>query len=353
MILFSIGLPSAFAEWCDAVILAAAGRRAGGADFAAVNTLEELALAALRMQTALLAVGSRQPDSRLCKALTENGRRFVLALPKPRTAVADMIAVHGYDLPGAVRAVASSSGTIRRLAGHPGGLVLWAADEGGTQPEMARAMCVHLNIAVSDKSIRQIVADLASGSVAQAEQDRELWWSGLSEGDRNLVSDALDGFTNTSNDHSGSFSWGPQLFYLGDAPTDSPVGPIDMTGRARCLMYGPFIIVPPGYWNVHVALACSKEAGGAGLIVEAFAGAPLAQVTVHAPAGGGIFDANLAFVIQDGDASADQPFQVRIFNERAIFDGRLGLGKVTLTLQTRAKAEVGQELAVSLGLEAS
>ena len=45
-------------------------------------------------------------------------------------------------------------------------------------------------------------------------------------------------------------------------------------------------------------------------------------------------------MIEDGgDAAQEQALQIRIWNERAAFDGRLALGYVTLTARTPIRTE--------------
>ncbi len=278
-------------------------------------------------------------------ALVQNHVRFLLAIASPRAAVSDMIAKRGYDLVGALRGVASSAGVTRRLASLPDALVLQSDHQYKTPAATARTICDHFDIAISDHDLRRILSQVDSSGVRDAEQ----WWSDLSDDQRILIDEALEGFCEPGG-QAERFTWSPQLFFMGDSPNEAPTQAIDITGRARCLLYGPFITIPPGHWSVHVTLASSKASGGTAFVVEAFAGSPLGHVVIHAPAAGGVFDAHLTFTIESSDASADHPFQVRIFNERAVFDGRLGLGKVTLTAQTLAKAEVTQALAASLGL---
>ena len=62
-------------------------------------------------------------------------------------------------------------------------------------------------------------------------------------------------------------------------------------------------------------------------VVEVFAGTRLAHVRLE-PGNERVIEVNLHFAI---DASVDHPVQVRIYNERAAFDGRMALGYVTVT----------------------
>ena len=84
-------------------------------------------------------------------------------------------------------------------------------------------------------------------------------------------------------------------------------------------------------------------------MMEAFAGRQLSR-TILQPDAEGMFESSLGFVI-DAEA-ADHPFQLRIFNERAAFDGRLGIASVTAVPQARARADLRPGLIEILGLNA-
>lgn len=54
--------------------------------------------------------------------------------------------------------------------------------------------------------------------------------------------------------------WGPSLFRHGDRP-DAPCPPeIDITGRARILVFGPFVPLPAGRWRAAVTFEACAEA---------------------------------------------------------------------------------------------
>src|SRR5215472_6408872 len=98
MIFFCVGFPSRFAEWCDAVTSRLVGCALGSAEVLSLNTLEELALATIRIGAPNFVVCSRQPGGGVATALAQTHRRFIAVLDEPRAAVQDLILRPGYDL---------------------------------------------------------------------------------------------------------------------------------------------------------------------------------------------------------------------------------------------------------------
>jgi hypothetical protein len=119
---------------------------------------------------------------------------------------------------------------------------------------------------------------------------------------------------------------------------------VDITGRIRFLVYGPFINLPPGSWSARVVLGFSPEAAGMAYVVEVFAGTRLTHIRVE-PGNEDVAEVNLHFSI---DAYVDHAVQIRIYNERAAFDGRLALGYVTMTPHANVSSDTRDYLTTVL-----
>jgi len=347
MIFFSVGLPGRFAEWCDAVVSRLARHALGSVEVLSVNTLEELALAVIRTGASHFVVCSRQPGGGVQTALTQAGRRFIAVLDEPRIALRDLAHQPGYDLVAATRAVASSCAAMLGYSALPGALVLTAGNEARDPLAAATAIARHLELDVGEPEIEQIICGLAGEGIAPEHSEDSLWWDSLPEPEQALVNGALGAYVDyyAGGDLTG-ITWERELFFIGDQPNERATRPIDVTGRARCLIYGPYILLPPGSWSVSVLLGFSKEAAELGYVAEIVAGSHLSRVSLQ-PAGAGVFEANLAISIE---ASHDHPVEVRLFSERAGFDGRLALGQVTLRRQLTSRPEKRSEFASWLGL---
>jgi hypothetical protein len=332
MIFFSIGLPSRFAAWCDALVFRLAQSGFGGVECAPVNTLEELATAVLRTRASHLVACSRQPVPRLQKEVVDGNRRFVVAVGDPRDALRNLSESGAVDVVGAARAVASSCAAMLSLTRAPGALVV-SSGETMDLTAIASAIAGHLELSPGESEIATIVSDLRAAGLTPHHREDGDWWDRLGEREHAIVNGALLPYFSllVSEADLEPLVWEPELFYIFEDPPAASLipasRPLDITGRARVLIYGPFINLPPGSWSATVVLGFSAEAAGMSFTVEAFAGRQLAHTQVEA-VDGLITEANLSFVI---DNSVDQPVQIRVFNGRPAFDGRLALGYVTMT----------------------
>jgi hypothetical protein len=350
MIFFSIGLPGRFAEWSDAVIFRLAQRALGQVERVSLNTLDELALAMIRTGAPHFVICSRQPGGGVQTALARAARRFVAVLEDPRAALRDLATRPGIDLIAGTRAVASSCASMMSCASMPEALVLNGRRCGHDPVATARLITHHLELGLADADIQNVVSALADEGVVPVQTEDDAWWVGLEEPQQALVNGALGAYIDHfAGGDFGNITWERHLFFIFEDPParDSvpATRPVDITGRMRCLLYGPFINLPPGSWSARVVLGFSSEAAAMTYVVEAFAGSQLNHVRIQ-PAAERIFEVDLHFSI---DASVDHPVQIRIYSERAAFDGRLALGYVALTRHATVRTDAHLYLTTMLG----
>jgi len=350
MILVSIGLPSRFAEWCDDIVCALARAAGGPLDLASGNTLEEIALAAIRSPTPRLVIGARQPTDELRTALVQVDSRFVVALDDPHAAFRNLVTRHGLEWTAAVRAAAGSCAAILSYTAMPGALVL-RADQEGNDPGGAAAAIAHwLDLAVSPADIAMLVEGQPCPSILSAQDRTDGWWDTISASDRAIVDGALNGYVDYFRDAGiGQMVWARDLFFIGDDPHMAASGVIEVGGPVRYLLFGPCMALPPGRWVATIVLAVSKEAANHSYSVEVLAGARFTFLArgVIQPRGEGLCELSIDFTVSE---STDQPIEFRIANLQNAFGGRLALAHVALSPQVRARAEISAEITTALGL---
>jgi hypothetical protein len=333
MFFFVVGLPGCFSQWCDTVAARLAERAFGPTTIIHANTLEELSLGVMKSGAHQAVIGARQPRGSLRRALVNTGQGFVVALDDPRIALADLILGQGTELAAAIRAVAGSCAAVHALVSLPETLTLQSDRDWSPAATTASAIARHLQITVGDSDAAELTGTLRTGG-ALARHDAIAWWNSLEAGDRDTVTGALAPYVvdDPENSEIRPTSWTPDLFLLGDRPGQPATGAIDITGRPRCLMHGPYIMLPMGRWNLSLKLRFSREAADHHFSVEVLAGAPLASRTVRPPAEG-ILEVDLVFAV---DEQNDDPISIRLSNERPAFDGVVTLIGATLVRQTEA-----------------
>lgn len=349
MIFFSIGLPGPLVEWCDAVIAWLAQRAIGLVDVVSANTLQELGLALVKSRASHFVIASRLPNDDLRKAIVENGNRFIIALDDPRAAFQNLVTRHGVDPIAATRAVAGSCACLLDYSISNNALVLRAGQDGRDPFGTAEAIAQHFGLDLAPSEIAQGVETLAETGVNPLLNEFNAWWDCLDDLNREVANGALEGYIDHFSGRGlGKITWARDLFFIGDDPSQLAKQSIDITGRIRNLLFGPYIILPPGSWVATVVLGFSKEAAEMTYGIEFIAGPrciSLCRTTIK-PDGDSVVEATVAFTVE---RSTDQPISLRISNERAAFEGRLVLGSVTLALLSKGHPEIPQELRTALG----
>jgi hypothetical protein len=350
MLYFVIGLPGRFTEWCDAATAEIARRALGPTEFVRADTLEEISLAMLRSGASRAVVAARQPGGRLRAALVEAGRTFLVVVEDPRTALAEAVHGHQDDAAAAARLVASSCAGITRYVSSPGALALFRDRDGGNPMRTARAIADHLALAIDDAAIADIVGDLAAAGLILEQSDGAARWDGLGAEEQRVVRGALDPFvTYLATGVLPPIIWERELFFVGDRPSERATDIIDVTGRARCLLRGPHIMLPPGSWSLSLKLLFSRAAAEHDYVAEVVADRQISSSIIR-PQAEGLFELNLAFALE---ATTDHPITIQLSNQRAAFDGTVTL--VGATLATDGAGLAGAEsvvLAAAAGLSA-
>ncbi len=335
MISLVTGLPGRFAEWCEVLTAELLRRALGQVEVNRANTLTEIFLNMLQSGALHGVVAASQPGGRLRRALVEAGRPFIVALEDPRAALADLVLRRGTEIATATRTVASSCAASLCFRETPGALVLRADRESSDPLSTAAAIARHLEIEIGDGEVADIVSSLRTDGVVVEPGDVAAWWNGLAPGQRSLAEGALgpylDGLTANG---PGPISWAPELFFVGDRPNEQVTGGLDITGRVRCLLRGPQILLPPGHWSLSLALHVSPEAAEHRFLLEVTAGAALSR-TIIQPGDAGTIGADLTLMLEE---LPERPIDLALSNERPAFAGQLSLLHVTLTRQSPALA---------------
>lgn len=348
MVLFSIGLPSRFADWCDALIARLLEQASGSVRVIALNSLEELATAVIKERASNLVVSSRWPLPRLQAEIAQAEIPVLVVLGDPRAGLRHLVEWAGYPPADAARAIASSCAAMLTMTTAKGALVL-GGDQANDRLAVAAAIVRHFDIPIDAGELGSLVAALPDGGLDMEQADGPVWLSQRSEREQAVIKGAAEPYIACfAGDSLETLVWEPELFYVTEdppMPTPMPVaGPIEITGRVRFLAFGPFVNLPPGSWSADVVIGFSAEAAGMGFVVEVFAGSQLAQTRVDAT-GEEVVEARLYFTVGN---TIDQPVQIRIMNERAAFDGRLILGYVAVTPLSKVSEETRQRLTDAL-----
>jgi hypothetical protein len=163
-------------------------------------------------------------------------------------------------------------------------------------------------------------------------------WEGLGVEERRVVDGAVGPYiTYLTSRNLPPIIWERELFFLGDRPSERATGVIDVTGRARRLLDGPYIMLPPGSWALSLNLLFSRETTERDFLLEVIVDRPISSRTIR-PQAEGILEVNLAFALE---ATTDHPVIIRLSTQRAAFDGTVAVVRAVLMTDGAALAGSG------------
>ena len=242
MLIFLLGLPNQFTQWCEALIAKLAERASRSLLRSSAGSSEELLQVMIEHPSQHIFVSQRQPGNWLHRILAATNGRCVVALADPRVCVAELAAGPDSNLIEIIRAVASSCATLTSYLSLPGSLVLRAEEHSLDPIATARRIADHLQLPSADEDILAVL-----DTISPLDPDAVVtvaWENRFDAPELALINGALAGygeyFTGTP---LGNLVWAPNLFIVGDTH-QRLTGPIDITGRSRCLIYGPYIRLP-------------------------------------------------------------------------------------------------------------
>ena len=142
---------------------------------------------------------------------------------------------------------------------------------------LATAIARHFGFLLSPGDVAA-VARSAGAAAAPEERQESAWLDQLSAREHAIINGALEPYVNYFNG-GGELEpivWEPDLFYTNESTADGSYrpasGPIDITGRARFLIFGPYINLPPGAWSATAVIGFSAETAGLSFVIEIAAG---------------------------------------------------------------------------------
>jgi hypothetical protein len=336
MLFFVFGLPGRFSQWCETVVAELARHAGGTAEVIRADTLEQIAFEAIRTGASHAVVSSPQPGGRLRAALVNQRRNFIVAIDAPRRVLLDLVLDQQIELAAAVQQLASGCAVLSGVAATPGALTLHRDRDlpqmADTAADTVAAIARHLQIAIDAAAIAELAESRVVCEPARAEHDATAWWNGLEITQQELVIGALMPFVDDRSEggraESGELSvtWAHDLFFLGDRPQERASGPIDITGRARCLLHGPHIMLPPGAWSLSLTALLSRGAAEHEFAVEVCGDRVLAAGVIPAQSEGSA-EVTLDFALDD---AIEDPISIRIHSRRAAFDGAIVVVRATL-----------------------
>jgi hypothetical protein len=119
--------------------------------------------------------------------------------------------------------------------------------------------------------------------------------------------------------------WPRAGFRLGEPPHETAPERVELVGPSRSLVYGPYLPLPAGWWEVEVRLYFSEEACRRTFSVDMVGEDNVGTIRLK-PTSAGTFRARMIF----HNPRADFPLALRVVLEHGAIEGRIGLESVLL-----------------------
>jgi len=323
MMVLSVGLPGMFTDWGERVISALIARAYGPANTLSANTLADIAETIVVTDMEHLILGVRQPDARLRKALLASVKPMIVFLEDPTRSALHLLTKYGYSVAAAVRAVSGCCVTLMDFRRMDNALILHPARDSAEFEAIVRKVAAHLRLSLSEADLVEVVREVSIGDL---DDTRKTILDGLKDREQAMLRETLGAYADAfEGKELGKLVWPRDLFAIADMPDEPATRDIDIAGRARCLVFGPYMQLFAGGWKARVVVGFSRETVGTSFVIDVATKATIGHTRIT-PDSAGVYEVLIDFTIEE----SDQPIEIRIFNERPAFEGHIALGFVSL-----------------------
>ncbi len=277
----AFGVPSAFAYFCAHILQHLVRAVFKDFDHGTVADVEQLKAAIANRRHPSLLIFSDRPDRTIVNAYLKTNAPAMLIYDDPVDVVDFIMREHKMTAEWACRSAQQSIISLAPLFRSDQSLKI-SRNSAGTLEDFLREAADHFDLIVDDASIAEVCEALSRGGEINSNTPLEQAYTSLSPQtrpasspdeplDRSLAPfEPLITFlrrVSAGEDHD-VFEWPIPLFVSGDFPGWPFRGMIEMTGPARCILYGPYLGLPAGRWCLCLTAKVKDNQSGNALDVD-------------------------------------------------------------------------------------
>lgn len=306
MLIAAFGMPGAWSSWGFAALHAMMSQSFEGYATAAVDTLDGLRAAMEEHPAVPVLLTSQYPPPELAAFAQQHAVGTVVFLEATADAVAHLEQATGEPEIAIIRAVSASCACLASLPAMAEKALIRRSAVEGLAPEE-----------VVSRILEAVGPELVAANDMPALMPR---WREPARSDRRLAEAVLAPFDQCLLDGTvESFSWPHECFLPGDRPGELLQGPVDLTGAARCIIYGPYLHLPAGQWTARIVLGFDERIYDQSFVLEFHGSGLLGRVRVNAPASSGLFAAEIDFTVAEPHVA----LEMRVLTERGAIEGSI------------------------------
>jgi len=310
------GMPGALSNWGFAAVHAMADRSFGSHVAVAADTLDELLAAMAAAPSGPVVITSQYPQAALAEFVHERADRIVVFVESTHDSVAHLEQASGATDLAIVRAVSASCACLASLPYRPAAVLIHRCDVGHLpvgELEHRLAEALRLvpaeppGLALSEHGTMTLSRFLAAETHSRCD--------GLGADFAEEVLAPYD--IAFLGETEAAFAWPQASFLVADQPGRLLQGPVDLTGPARCIVYGPYLHLPAGAWTACVRLGFDAHVYEQSFCLELHGAGLLARIRVNAPSRPGLFSTKFDFSV----AEPHIPLEMRVLTEYGAIEG--------------------------------
>lgn len=331
----ALGIPGLMSTWGIHALKAIADEAFDDYNYLPVETLDDMRNAWTNRSSQNVILSSLYPDADLCAFLCRSTTPYIVFSESALDAVTHLIRQFEKEDISLVRSLSASIACVSQMRPHPFLVHLDRSKIGNVRIHRIIAqMCRQLGVSLTPAGMIRCMEQLGMDSTGSAMETGDIptldeaaakisphyvYQPDKVEGLLKIVQHAVEPFDGKLlRDQVDSLTWPHESFLLADKAGEPAAGEIELVGRARCLIYGPYFHLPAGQWNARFFLDIDQDIYGQIFMIEIHSEDMLGKIRVR-PSGTGSFAAETTFRIEQPKI----PIEIRLFTETGSIEGSI------------------------------
>lgn len=334
MLYCALGVPSAYCAYGMNLVYSIACAVHGETQFVAACTPDHLREAFATRGGRPVVLASENLELRVTNTLVKAGAPIAIFAEEPEDAVGFATESRSLDLRVSIQIYSQSVSCIAPYLNLPSLRVLWRPADHTPFVEVLEQIADVLGLDLSEEHWERLKAlTLAPGlpdNTPFGDQLNRFSSFGLPMGQYrqrmtreqlDLIHKSLLPYHGILLDRFHPFQWPIALFRDSQMPDKALLGPIDLTGPARHIAFGPLLHLPAGHWVASLSFAVKENLSGNSLYVDVVAGHDITGQGEFVLPSAGIFVFDITFSVVD----PRHPVALRLVTQSGAIEGSLQL----------------------------
>jgi hypothetical protein len=342
-LLAAVGMPGVLSAWGFALVEALAREAFGTFTTIRTDKLDELISARASATGRADVLISQFPERALIEVLLGQREHIVVFVESAADSVRYLArSAHQPDI-ALVRAVSASLACMTNLADKPG-VMICRRDTIGQSPLINLILSIsrHFRLRLTAETFARdlsplyrapgrtplspfelVAPHLVADYVSRVEND-----AGPSTSTEKLIASALVPLDKWRADAKRAVKmvWPGEVFSVAGWPEQNSTVKVPIAGGARCLIYGPYLHLPPGRWCARILVDFEVNAGDERFAIEVVAREVISAAQIRPPLSG-LFALSIVFQVEKPEVS----LEIRVSLQSGAIEGAISLLSVELS----------------------